>query len=149
MFINPKGDGKYITFSGISQSQVSLFSRTPSFSIVLYSIKREFREKFESWYSNHANSVKKLFSRLNEAKTMQHALNIQWLICSYANSVLSTFFNALRVSVRGFSLISIQTSRSERPKPRNCQRVKLKKLAAHVEGLLLIDMIDLSQHVFQ
>jgi len=77
MFINPKDDGKSITFSGISQSQVSLFSRTHSFSIVHYSVKRESPEKFESWFSNHANSVKKLFSSLNQAKTMQYALNNQ------------------------------------------------------------------------
>ena len=77
-----------------------------------------------------------MYLTINTLQTINHAYFIH-------------FLRALRVPIRKFSPIGLQTARGERPEPGDREGVQLEKLAAHVEDLLLIHTIDMSQHVFQ
>ena len=54
-----------------------------------------------------------------------------------------------RLYIKGFLSYGGASARGERSEPRDRKGVQREKLATDVEGLLLIDAIDLSQHVFQ
>ena len=74
------------------------------------------------------------------------------IIINALHVIMSSFFypllRARRVSIREFSSMGLQTMRDKRPEPGDRERVQLEKFSAHVEGLLLIHAVDMSQYVF-